>query len=43
MTNKRTSATAFDSITPRIPNIEQEQPTTDISFLFNMLFTYIAK
>jgi len=43
MTKKRTSATAFDSTTPRIPNIEQEQPTTDISFLLNMFFTHIAK
>jgi len=43
MTNKRTSARAFESKIPRIPNNEQEQPTTDISFLFNISFTHIAK
>jgi len=43
MTNKKTSFTAFDSTTPRIPNIEQEQPKIDISFLFNIFFTNMAK
>jgi len=43
MTKKRTSDTAFESTTPRIPSIEQEQPTTEISFLFNIFFTHIAK
>jgi len=43
MANIKISDMAPDNTTPRIPTIEQEQPTIDNNFLFNNSFTITTK